>query len=129
MKRTANVVIVAVWLALVAARVWPHVVEAGEPPPFVTEVPRALVVSEQTGPQSLALQALPFAMKSAGIEWRSLDDDFSELAKEAQWVRDAYGVKRDSLPWIVIATPETGYSGPLPATPEDIKALVGRFAQ
>lgn len=135
-RQTANVAIVTLWLLLAGGSLgWslpslPAIVTR-KPPPIAVSRPAVLVVAEQTGTQSLLLHSLPFALHSAGVDWRILDDDFAadQLAKEAEWVRAAYALPRQSLPWIVTANQVTGYSGPLPATRDEIDALIREVTQ
>ncbi len=47
-------------------------------------------------------------------QWRKIDKD-ADVTGDEQWVQDALTVERDSLPWLLIATPDGGTSEPMPA--------------
>ena len=56
-------------------------------------------------------------------------DPQTELVEEDQWFRDALALKTESLPWMIVSNGKSGFSGPLPKTIEEFKAVVGRFAK
>lgn len=125
MKRVVNIVGVAIWLVLVYQRfggALPSIVS--DPPPIKVERLSALVVSEQTGDQSLVLQAVPTVMLSEGVECRNLDDDLTDLTSEPGWAQAAFKRPRASLPWIVVLSPDDWFEGPLPATVDELRTLV-----
>lgn len=64
-------------------------------------------------------------MKSAG-ELRILDEDQSVSTAEP-WIQQAWKEPRQTLPWVVMSNGTTGYSGPLPATVEDMMTLLRRY--
>lgn len=59
-------------------------------------------------------------------EWRILDKDVPMKDESALW-QAAMKLPRTSLPWIVISTGTTGFSGPLPGTIADTMTLVKKF--
>jgi hypothetical protein len=59
-------------------------------------------------------------------EWRCWDADVDASGEPAIW-QDAMKRPRTSLPWVIISTGRTGYEGPLPATADDLLALLKRF--
>lgn len=101
------------------------------PPPIKVDAPSAVLIAELTGDQSALMQALPGIMHSK-FKGRSrcIDDDTTAEAanSEAQWVRDALALPRQSSPWIVLATPTSGFSGPVPGTIEEASALLEKYA-
>jgi hypothetical protein len=59
-------------------------------------------------------------------EWRCWDADVDASGEPAIW-QDAMKRPRTSLPWVIISTGKAGYEGPLPATADDLIALLKRF--
>jgi hypothetical protein len=59
-------------------------------------------------------------------EWRCWDADVDASGEPAIW-QDAMKRPRTLLPWVIISTGRTGYEGPLPATADDLIALLKRF--
>ena len=58
--------------------------------------------------------------------YRIFDKDVDISVIDNRW-KAAMGVARESLPWVVVSNGRTGFSGPLPATVDEFKALVGKF--
>jgi hypothetical protein len=104
-------------------------------PPFKTDVLSVLIV-EQTEeasrlPRSQAaiLQnstALRQWIRTAKADFRQLDADETGEFLDSKW-KSAMAVPRQSVPWIVIANPKSGFSGPLPKTIDETLALLERF--
>lgn len=78
---------------------------------------RVAIIEEQSDrikPEHIAIVGsteLRQLVKSKSGEMRVIDKD-ADLSKDAQWVRDAFAVPRQSLPWAVIASPKGGCSIP-----------------
>tara|TARA_R110000751_G_scaffold259689_1_gene358912 strand:+ start:252 stop:647 length:396 start_codon:yes stop_codon:yes gene_type:complete len=76
--------------------------------------------SEQRGglprPQLAAIMsaAWTIAVDKNGGQWARLDPD-GDLSKADQWLVDAAAVPRDSVPWLIVATPSGGTSMAMPA--------------
>lgn len=54
-------------------------------------------------------------------------DKDAEVDKESKMWQDAMAVKRDTLPWVVISTGKTGYSGPVPEDADKFLALLKKY--
>lgn len=108
----------------------------GSPPPFKTDRLAVLVMEESshrgqyTATQLDALQSTDARSLKATVEARGgrfhvLDmDSGSALVNAAPWVVEAFAVPRQGTPWIVAATPSSGFSAPL-TTEADALAKVG----
>lgn len=106
----------------------------GSPPPFKTTLPLAVLVVEESadrgklssGQLDAILSTAPGSVRdyvtSHKGEFRLLDKDETPTL-DAPWVQEAFAVKRDSVPWIVAASPRTGLSAPMGAAPEVLKSL------
>jgi hypothetical protein len=107
-----------------------------------------LVLREMDGTSQLPPQQAAIFTSSAIVGWvrdnmvkdtdgkpmaRTLDDDYtaSQLSNLPATLRNAYPdvVKEAAgrLPWVAISDGTTGYSGPLPATIQDMMALLNKY--
>ncbi len=130
MKRAFNIVAGGLLLFLIARQL--GLALPGETPPIAVDQPSAVAIWEQTGDQSLTLQAVPGKLHDAFKgRARCLDDDLTleQLKAESQWVRDAMALPRQGDKWLILATPRGGFSGPIPETIDELDALIGRYAQ
>lgn len=59
-------------------------------------------------------------------EWRIWDQNVPTGAESPTW-QAAMQVKRDKLPWLVVSTGKTGFSGPLPADETEALKLLKTF--
>lgn len=126
-------VAVALWLLLGGAGLGP----VGSPPPFKADRLCVLIVEDSSARDGLTRDQLaaitatddasPRAVVLAkGGEFKLLDDeDGPHLGDAAQWIRDAYAVKRDSLPWVVAADADSGFSVPLTTEADLLERLKG----
>lgn len=124
----------AIWL--IAGGKVPALPGVGEPPPFKTDKLSVLLVEESshrgqyTATQLDALQStdarsLKATVEARGGAFKVLDmDSGSALVNAAPWVVEAFAVPRQSTPWIVAATPSSGFSAPL-TTEADALSRVG----
>lgn len=96
--------------------------------PFKTDKFSVVIVeeTEQRGQlpraQLTAMQSIKWLkyVKEKDGQWRRIDKD-ADVTGDEQWVQDALKVERESLPWLLIATPDGGTSQPMPA---DLDALM-----
>lgn len=58
-------------------------------------------------------------------KWRVLDED-SNIDKDYDWVKEAMSLERTSLPWLVYADGNNGYSGPVPDSLEEFMGVIKR---
>jgi len=58
-------------------------------------------------------------------KWRVLDED-SNIDKDYDWVKEAMSLERTSLPWLVYADGNNGYSGPVPYSLEEFMGVIKR---
>lgn len=65
-------------------------------------------------------------MKSNDADFRQFDADEDGQFLDAKW-KAAMAVPRQSLPWLVVANPKSGFTGPLPPTIEETLALLEKF--
>jgi hypothetical protein len=105
-------------------------------PPFKTDKLSVLVVEEssQRGQytsdqlnvmQATDAKAVATTVRAAGGDFQTIDiDTANALANAAPWVKEAMNVKRESHPWIVAATPRSGFSVPL-TTEADALTRIG----
>jgi hypothetical protein len=107
----------------------------GLPPPFKSAVLAVLVVEESTPGDSFNAPVWVNSTKAGGVRdyvektrkgrFRLLDQHNPTDLANKEW-QDAMNVKRDSVPWIVAAGPNSGFSMALPATEaETMKLLEG----
>lgn len=61
-------------------------------------------------------------------EYRIWDKDILLGGAPKHW-RDAMQRTRGQVPWIVVSNGKNGFEGPLPATVEETKALINKFAE
>ncbi len=59
-------------------------------------------------------------------EYRIYDKDTAMDGESKLW-QDAMKRPRQSLPWVIISNGVSGYEGPLPMTPDAMKALVAKY--
>lgn len=59
-------------------------------------------------------------------DFRIYDKDVA-VSKEPQWVQSAFAEPRQKLPWIVLSNGVTGFSGPLPESPEATLELLKKY--
>lgn len=107
----------------------------GKPPPFKTDKLTVLVVEESSPDQSETPVWVnstkdggvrAYVEKRAGEESFRLIDQSNPSDLVLQKWKDAFAVKRDSVPWIVAAGPKSGINQALPKTAEEtIKLLEG----
>lgn len=129
-------ILAAVALLLLGDRLGGLVPGIGSPPPFKADKLSVLLVEESshrgqyTATQLDALQSTDARSLKATVEARGgrfhvLDmDSGSALVNAAPWVVEAFAVPRHGTPWIVAATPSSGFSAPL-TTEADALAKVG----
>lgn len=110
-----------------------------EPPPFKADKLCVLVVHETldsnsyTPGQREAMQAVdgPGSIRGyvsgKGGEYFLLDKDQQPTAAMQPWVAEALKVRGDKLPWIVAASPSTGFTKQLPATAEETIAALKKI--
>lgn len=65
-------------------------------------------------------------VKSNGADFRQFDADEDGQFLDQKW-KAALAVPRQSLPWLVVANPKAGFSGPLPSTLPETLALLEKF--
>lgn len=59
-------------------------------------------------------------------EWRMYDTDVDLTGESKTW-QDAMKLPRTGLPWVYVGNGTAGYSGPLPASADDMLALLRKF--
>ena len=59
-------------------------------------------------------------------EWRIIDKDAPMAAESKVW-QDAMARPRKSLPWLIVSNGTTGFEGPLPATVNEVLAIVEKY--
>lgn len=105
-----------------------------DPAPFVTDGDSVLIIEDDT-PQGRSKLTTDQDDAIRGTGAGSLQDYVSthsdrklvtidqgqDVSKMPPWVQEAAKVKRDKLPWIVMANSKTGYSKVLVDTAESIK--------
>ncbi len=113
----------------------PVVVIEPDTSPFRSKGLTILVVEDSSQRRSLP-QSQVNIFTSAAIRSHLTNDLKAEFrfwnvntdgAMDKPVFQDAAKVKRDSLPWIVIAHGKRGFSGPLPASVDDFIALVDQY--
>lgn len=101
--------------------------------PFPTDKFNLLIVEE-----AQERYKLPAAQQEllGGTAWRAeipedqrrvLDEETVITEKEDPWVKEAWKVKRDSVPWLVISNGKTGYSGPLVADEKTLIEFINKY--
>lgn len=65
-------------------------------------------------------------IKSNGADFHQFDADEDGQFLDQKW-KAAMAVPRQSLPWLVVANPKSGFSGPLPPTLPETLALLEKF--
>lgn len=56
-------------------------------------------------------------------QWRVLDQD-TDISRDRGWVTESMKLPRESLPWLIFASPTTGHSGPLPQNIEGLMEAI-----
>jgi len=109
----------------------------GSPPPFTTDKLAVAVIEESshrgqyTRDQLDVIQAtdaksVKVAVETRGGQFQVIDPDTADnLAKSAPWITSAMAAKRDSLPWLIGATPRSGFSVPLTTEADALKRVEG----
>ncbi len=91
------------------------------PPPISVDKLTVVIVEETEKRQSLPPSQLSaitsqvwrdYVSEQQG-QWRVLDPD-TDISQEKEWVKKSMAINRGSVPWLIVATPTRGYSGPLP---------------
>lgn len=146
MANKAGFLLVAVVAAFLAGRAsvnvtldislpWPVIVD--DAPPVPGDGKHVLFIYETNERDALPaghmslIDSVPFRswLKDQGFAVRWWDKDQDVRKETDEWFAEALDVKRESVPWLVISNGRRGYSGPWPATLDEAKTLIGRFAQ
>jgi len=130
MKNSLNVICVLLFLIVFFDSEWGFVVSKKSAPIDVSKY--TVVIIEETEQRSYIPQSQLNAIKSQvwrdyvksqGGQWRVLDPH-ADISKEEKWVKDSFAVSRESLPWLIFASPEKGYSGPVPENLEELLEVI-----
>ncbi len=99
--------------------------------PFKTDKLSVMIVKgplkDQTREQDETINGTGWRAAVPKDHFRVLDYEAKITDKEDAWVRDAYAVKRDSLPWVIISNGSTGFSGPLPDSEAALTDLIKKY--
>lgn len=114
----------------------------GPPPPFGTDGLSVLIVEESQERTELPYEQQMIitgtsedsvsswmnkncAKSQKGLpHWRILDKDQS-VDMDEPWVKEAMSVKREGVPWMIVANKRTGFSSPLA---KDTKEMLARLS-
>jgi hypothetical protein len=67
-----------------------------------------------------------YLLDKTSNQYRIWPDDVDGSSVEKEWA-DALKKPRTSLPWVYLSNGKTGYSGPLPATPDETTKLLQKY--
>ena len=130
MKNYLNIACIVLFLIVLFDLEWGFIMTEKSAPIEVSKY--TVVIIEETEQRSGIPQSQLNAIKSQiwkdyvkgqGGQWRVLDPH-ADISKEDSWVKDSLSLSRESLPWLVFASPESGYSGPLPTTLEEFLEVI-----
>lgn len=103
-----------------------------DPPPFVTDKLRVIVIEEPDDRDTYTLgqqDAMlgvdgPLAIRTVVPDFVLWDKDQVPTENHEPWIAEALKKKGDKLPWIIAASPSSGFSKELPDNViEELKAL------
>lgn len=105
-----------------------------DPPPVPGEGQHVLLIEESEDRSRLPSGQLAIItsvdlrawLSSQGWDWR-IWDQHMDASLDDGWFRQAAGLSRSSIPWVIISNGRQGYSGPLPPTVGELKSLIGRY--
>lgn len=105
-----------------------------EPSPITVDSLKVVIIHETSEQHNLTRkqESVMFStsmradIKGAGGEFRLLDKDAC-VSRSDQWVRDVMDLDRESLPWLVVASPKGAWIGPMPDTTESVMKHVGEL--
>lgn len=115
----------------------PDPTDPDNPPPIPAAGLHVLIVEETADRGKLpAEQAAIFTSQVLADElrklcpdrWRILDDDTPTSNLPDVW-KSALALQRDRLPWLVVSNGNTGYSGPLPGSVDEVLQIVRSHAK
>ena len=123
MKRAADTIVLMalLWLLLAGS--------SASPPPVSVDGLSLLIVHETdelsslTATQRDTILSARLMAGELGCDCWIVDPD-QELDGAPQWVRDGMLLPRESLPWMLMVGPRGWRSGPLPDSPEALRALL-----
>ena len=106
------------------------------PPPFPTETLSVLIVEETAERGQLpegqreVISSTPFRQwcQSVNAELKVWDQD-ADLANVSEKWKAAMSVPRQSLPWLLVADQDSGFSGPLPDSVSATKEVIDAVRQ
>ena len=106
------------------------------PPPFPTDALSVLIVEETAERGNLPagqreiLSSTPFRewCQRVGAELKIWDQD-ADLTNVAEKWTAAMSVPRQSVPWLIVADSDSGFSGPLPANVDATKEVINAVRQ
>ena len=52
-----------------------------------------------------------------------IDDDV-DTKYSSEWIKEALALERDSLPWLIVASPDGAWIGPLPDSVEKVISCI-----
>lgn len=90
------------------------------------DYPRAQVDALYSSDVRAYLDAKCVAGQSGWPDYRILDKD-ADLSLDATWWQEAMKRPRQSLPWIVVDSPQGGFEGPLPVTVDATLELLKKY--
>lgn len=103
------------------------------PAPFPADGLHVLIVEETAERSRLPKEQLAIFTATDVRTWLDANAKYRILDQHAPMVndlkvwQDAMKVPRQSLPWVVISTGQSGFSGPLPADSKAFLELVGKY--
>lgn len=127
------VLAIVVLLVLLSRGAGP-VAPPGPPAPIKADGLHVLIVEETAERGKLSagqlailtsVQIREYVASKSG-EMRILDDD-APLANESELWRQAMGITRQSLPWLIASNGKAGYSGPLPVSVDETLTILRKY--
>lgn len=104
-----------------------------DPPVITAAGPHVLIIEETADRGRLSTEQLTalFTVSSwagkRGFKWRVWDQQIDNQETDDPFWAAALALPRESLPWIVLADDDAGYSGPLPEDMDTIEDLVAEY--
>ena len=131
MKNTLNSICLLIILVIITYKGW-NIADLFNPPtPINVDRYTVVIIEETESRQNLPQEQLNAInsqvwkdyIDSQGGQWRVLDPH-TDVSKDKEWVKKALGAPRESLPWLIFASPTRGYSGPLPQNLEELLEVI-----